>query len=294
LTKAGNWVIINLIPAAATIALSSLPLRHKRYTIKRSQTKRGRTTQAEPPQAARKAKFLQQARDAEVYEQTAPRLTAKNPNQKLALAYLTDKAIVFLTGSAGTGKSLLAAYRASCLLQSKKIDKVYLVRPAVSVGKSIGLIPGDIDEKLAPYFAQTLAHIEKFLGKGAMSYCIESKQIEMKPVEYLRGMSFENCVVIVEESQNLTAEEMEMMMTRLGDGCQMIFTGDTRQNDLRGASGLKHTVDLINKILDEEPDYMDDEDLDELEKGIGVVKFTPDDVVRSGLTKAFVKVYFHN
>jgi phosphate starvation-inducible PhoH-like protein len=126
-----------------------------------------------------------------------------------------------------------------------------------------------------------------------MSYCIESKQIEMKPVEYLRGMSFENCVVICEESQNLTSDEMEMMLTRLGDGCQIIFTGDTRQNDLRGASGLQHTVDLINKIIDEEPDYMHDEDLDELDSGVGVIKFTPDDVVRSGLTRAFVRLYYN-
>ena len=230
-----------------------------------------------------------------VYEKSGTvRLQPKNANQKKALAYLNSGTpVVLLTGSAGTGKSMLAAYRAATMLKEKKIDKVYLVRPAVAVGKSIGLLPGTIEEKLAPYFAQTVAHIEKFLGKGMTTYCLEKRVIEMKPVEYLRGMSFENCIVLVEESQNLTPEEFEMMLTRLGDNCQLIFTGDQKQNDLKGQSGLKTTIALLDKTLDEEPAYMDESDLDELDRGIGVVKFMPEDVVRSGLTKAFVKMYYH-
>ena len=262
--------------------------------MKRAATKRGRTTQAEtPPPNARKAKFLQQARDQDAAEQAAPRLTPKNDNQKLALSYLIDRTVVFLTGSAGTGKSMLAAYRAACLLRSKKINKVYLVRPAVSVGKSVGMLPGDIKEKLAPYFAQTCAHLEKFLGAGFLGY-LEKEVIEMKPVEYLRGMSFEDCVVIAEEVQNFTAEEMEMMLTRLGENCQIIFTGDTKQHDLKGESGLSKTISLLHKIADTEPDYLLDEDLDVLDAGVGIVQFTPDDVVRSGLTRAFVKIYYNN
>lgn len=224
-----------------------------------------------------------------------PKFEPANPNQKTALAHLrAGKKVVFLTGSAGTGKSMLAAYHAACQLLQKKATKVYLVRPAVSVGKSIGLLPGDIKEKLEPFFMQTMAHLESFLGHGFMRYCIEKEIIEMQPVEYLRGMSFEDAIVIAEECQNFTKEEMEMMLTRLGKNCTIIFTGDQKQNDLRGVSGLGTTVELLRRMATEAPHYLSSEDLDELDDGIGMVQFTPDDVVRSGLTRAFVKIYFHN
>jgi len=228
-------------------------------------------------------------------QQAVPKLEPKNQNQKTALGYLTSGTpVVFLTGSAGTGKSMLAAYRAASLLRSKKINKVYLVRPAVAVGKSIGLLPGEVKEKLAPYFAQTLVHLEKFLGKGYLTYCLEKGVIEMKPVEYLRGMSFEDCMVIAEEVQNFTAEEMEMMLTRIGENCTIVFTGDTKQHDLKGVSGLQKTIDLLHRILQGHPEYMSHDDMDELDDGVGIVQFKPEDVVRSGLTKAFVKLYYHN
>lgn len=235
-----------------------------------------------------------QAAPKETSHEPTPRLEPKNSNQRLAMRFLEDgKEVVFLTGSAGTGKSMLAAHRASVLLRSKRIKKVYLVRPAVSVGKSIGLLPGEIEEKLAPYFAQTLSHLRKFLG-GAVDCDLKAGKIEMKPVEYLRGMSFEDCLVIAEEVQNFTEEEMEMMLTRLGENCQIIFTGDTKQHDLKGTSGLDTTLKLLDRILQTHPEYMDAEDMDVLDDGIGVVRFKPEDVVRSGLTRAFVKLYYHN
>jgi phosphate starvation-inducible PhoH-like protein len=223
-----------------------------------------------------------------------PRLEPKNPRQREALGYLEEgRPVVFLTGSAGTGKSLLAAYRAATQFSSKAKRKIYLVRPAVSVGKSIGLLPGEIEEKLAPYFAQTLAHLSKFLGPGPLDHALKAKDIELKPVEYLRGMSFENCIVVGEECQNFTHEEMEMMLTRIGENCQLILTGDEKQNDLRTASGLVTTVNLVNKVLQTHPEYLNKEDIDSLDDSIGIVRFTPDDVIRSGFTRAMVKVYYH-
>lgn len=224
----------------------------------------------------------------------APHLSAKNDNQKQALRLLSaGTPVVFLTGSAGTGKSFLAAYRAAVLLHSKQIEKIVLVRPAVAMGKSIGLLPGEIEEKMEPYFKQTLAHLAHFLGHGQVKYMLEKGIIEMQPAEYIRGMSLENVFVLVEEAQNFTHEEFETCLTRLGEGTQMVFTGDTRQNDLKTASGLKTTAELIAKMLAEQPDYMTDDDLDQLEEGFGVVTFLPSDVVRHGLTKAFVTMYYH-
>lgn len=242
------------------------------------------------------ARHEKQARES--YESPKPSpvraLEPKTANQKTALSLLQTKPVVFLTGSAGTGKSMLAAHRASTLYASGIITKIYLVRPAVSVGKSIGLLPGDIKEKLAPYFAQTMQHLSTFLGAKVLSNAIEKGNIEMKPVEYLRGMSFEKCVVIAEEVQNFTAEEMEMMLTRIGHGCTIIFTGDTKQHDLKGESGLDKTIQLLERTLQTHPSYMTSEDMDQLDDGIGVVRFTPADVVRSGLTRAFVKLYYHS
>lgn len=219
-------------------------------------------------------------------------LTPKTQNQKVALSYLnTGTPIVLLTGSAGTGKSMLAAYRAATALREKKVEKIILMRPAVSMGKSIGLLPGEIEEKMASYFRQTLIHLRKFLGPG--NY-MENKKIEMLPSEYARGNSFEDCIVIAEEAQNYTSEEFETMFTRLGGNCQMIFTGDTRQHDLKGDSGLKSAVEFIQKVQSTRPAYMSDDDMDWMDQGIGIVQFTPDDVVRSGITKAFVTAYYYN
>lgn len=223
------------------------------------------------------------------------KLTAMNQNQKTAIAYLkSGKVVTLLTGSAGTGKSIIAAEHLASLLNTKRITKLYLVRAAVAVGKSIGLLPGEIEDKLAPYFAQTIAHLRKFIKPGDLQCHLEKKVIEMKPVEYLRGMSFDDCAVLIEEAQNLTHEEMEMILTRIGENCQVIFTGDTKQNDLRTESGLKTTVELFSRMLQTQPNYLTDEDLDELDDNFGVVTFTPNDVVRSGLTRAFVKTYYFN
>jgi phosphate starvation-inducible protein PhoH len=116
----------------------------------------------------------------------------------------------------------------------------------------------------------------------------------MLSVEHIRGMSIENALVIVEESQNLTKDELEAILTRIGDGCQLVLTGDHKQNDLKGKSGLLETIQMIDSTLDHEPDYLDDADMQCLAQNIGIVNFTPEDVVRSGLCRAFVKMYYYN
>lgn len=244
-----------------------------------------------------KAKFIpamEDGEDGERYVAAMPRFEAKNANQKLALSFLNEgRQVVFLVGAAGNGKTMLAAYHAAKMLKSKRIEKVYLVRPAVVCGKSSGHLPGTLDEKLAPFFAQLLIHLGKFLGDGALTYMLEKKVIEYKAVEFLRGTSFEDCLVIMDEAQNFTEDEYTMLLTRVGENSQVILTGDQSQNDLRGASGLQSTLDLFSYALRETPAYLLDEDLDQLESNIGIVQFTIDDVVRSGLTRAFVKLFHY-
>jgi phosphate starvation-inducible PhoH-like protein len=228
------------------------------------------------------------------YVLSMPRFEAKNTNQKLALSFLNEgRHVVFLTGSAGSGKSMIAAYHAAKLLKSKRIEKVYLVRPAVAVGKSLGMLPGDLTLKLQPFFAQIISHLTTFLGAGAVQYMLEKNVIEMQAVEYMRGMSFQDCCVIFEEAQNFTADEMELCLTRMGENCSYIFTADQKQHDLKGISGVTTTLRMFQHALETAPDYLDDSDLGELESGIGIVQFMPADVLRSGITRSFVKLYYN-
>ena len=262
--------------------------------MRQAATRKKKVREDVPPQT--KTKFLAVAKSEETFHQQAvPKFTPANDNQKCAVAMLRDgKSVVILRGSAGTGKSMIAAWHAASQIKAKAIDKVWLLRPAVPTGNSIGMLKGTEEEKLMPYFIQTITHLETFMGSGFLHYCLEKGKVEMKAVEYLRGYSFENCVVLVEEGQNFTKSDMEMVLTRLGKNCTLIITGDEKQHDLRGKSGLEQTVTLIESMLDNPPDYLLDEDLDELENKFGVVTFTPDDVMRSGLTKAFVKMYYNN
>lgn len=228
-------------------------------------------------------------------QQKAVKLEAANPRQSSLLKMLNSGTqVVFAMGSAGTGKSYVAAYRAAEMMRTKKIDKIFLVRANVSTGKSLGALPGTLDEKLLPFFKQTLTHLATFMGKGFLGYCLNNKNVEMLSIEHMRGMSIENAFVICEEAQNLTGEEIEMLLSRIGEGSQFVFTGDQKQNDLKGNSGLVRTIELIEKMLDTQPEYMDDSDLHCMEQNIGIVQFLPEDVVRSGLCRAFVKMYFYN
>lgn len=242
---------------------------------------------------SRKEKFISE--DVTIVAQpNVPKLEASNQNQRLLLSYLREgRKVVFAQGSAGTGKSYIASYHAAHLMKIKKIDKVVLVRANVAVGKSLGMLPGTLEEKLLPFFQQTLAHLRTFMGNGFVEYCLHRKAIEMQSIEHMRGMSFENTLVIVEEAQGLTASEFEMILSRIGDGCQIVFTGDEKQSDIKGINGLTTTIAMLNKALEEAPDYLDDDDLTELEENVGIVTFTPADVVRSGLCKAFVRLYYY-
>lgn len=234
--------------------------------------------------------------DQETYQQqVVPKFHPATENQHIAVRLLKEgRKIVVLRGSSGSGKSMIAAWWAATLIKSKEVEKVWLLRPAVAAGNTVGLLKGGLEEKLAPYFVQTLKHLENFMGAGFLSYCVEKKVVEMQAFEYLRGFSIENSVVIIEESQNLTESDMELLLTRIGKGTTYIMTGDERQHDLRGKSGMTLTLSRIEKVLEDAPTYMDDEDLEALEDEIGVVTFMPSDDMRGGLNKALVKMYYYS
>lgn len=225
----------------------------------------------------------------------AQKLTAATKNQALQLKYQNEgRKVVFAIGAAGSGKSFLAAHHAAEQLRKKEISQIILVRPNVSAGKSLGMLPGDLDSKLSVFFTQTLEHLSKFMGKGFCKYALEKGIIRMQSMEHMRGLSIENAIVIAEEVQNMTFDDLEMSLSRIGENCQFLLTGDQKQTDLKADSGLMKTVTRILETINTNPEYMNDEDMQELKSNIGVVNYTMDDVVRSGLCKAFVKMYHHN
>ena len=224
-------------------------------------------------------------------ERKIPPLQAKTGNQKIALNYFAEgRQLIILSGAAGTGKSMLAAYQGTVLLRSNKVNKLVLVRPMVSSSNSLGLLPGSVFDKLSPSLAPILGHLEKFLGKPVVEAYLNSGQIELMPLEHLRGASFESSVVIAEEVQNCTPNEMMSLVTRIGEGSFLFVTGDKKQNDLRGKqTGIEYIVHIVEKYSDEY--NQDQESAQELRTNVGIVNFTNDDCVRSGITRAFVKAF---
>lgn len=182
--------------------------------------------------------------------------------------------ITFGIGSAGTGKTFIAASYAASELFHRRVSKIYLTRPNVETGRGLGFLPGTLEEKYAPYLLPFDGIFTKALGKGFYEYALRSKDIEPTPLGFLRGTTFDNCIVLVDEAQNCTKEEMKMLLSRIGKNCKMIFSGDGEQSDIGGDSGLMDAVTRLEGI-----------------PGIEVIDFLDEDIVRSKMCKAIIMAY---
>lgn len=203
-------------------------------------------------------------------------ITPKSKSQENFLDALSQCTLIVGNGSAGTGKTFLAATHAANKMLSVGKHKVIVSRPYVSMGKSAGLLPGTLEEKLAPYLAPILTVLKESLGTTKYNADF-GKTIQVQLLEAVRGMDFQNCTVIIDEAQNLTIEEIKSIVTRIGNDCQLILIGDSYQSDLKaGESGLEWLCDIINKYKIE---------------GADVTRFTSKDIVRSGICKKFVEIF---
>lgn len=181
--------------------------------------------------------------------------------------------IVFGIGSAGTGKTFLAASYAAGELYHRRISKIILTRPNVETGRGLGFLPGELDEKYAPYLQPFDQVFSRTLGRGFYDYALKSKDIEPKPIGFMRGASFENCIILVDEAQNLTKTEFKMLLSRIGRNCKIILSGDPKQSDI-GDSGLLDACKRLERI-----------------QGVEVVNFTDEDIVRSPMCKQVILAY---
>ncbi len=201
------------------------------------------------------------------------------PRSKKQLEYFNlvkEKQMVFCCGPAGTGKTYLAVAYAVSMLKSGEIEKIILTRPAVEAGERLGFLPGDIKEKIDPYLRPIYDALNDMLSFSEVIKKIESGFIEIAPLAFMRGRTLSNAFIILDESQNTTAVQMKMFLTRLGENSKMIITGDLSQVDLPSGtkSGLRESINILKNVEE-----------------IGFLKFSDGDVVRNPLVSKIVKKY---
>lgn len=202
-------------------------------------------------------------------------LKARSDNQKLYLTSLRQNSMTIATGPAGTGKTYLPACYFADLLATGDIERLILTRPAVGAGgERLGFLPGTADEKMAPWTRPLVDAIKSRLGGAKTDLLLKSKDIEFVPFEHMRGLTFGDCAVILDEAQNTTREQMKLWTSRIGENCRAVVCGDVTQSDLsRMTNGLAAAVHIANA----RPDM-----------GVGLVEFDNDDIVRSALCREWV------
>ena len=200
----------------------------------------------------------------------------RSRGQGLYLKGLATHDLTFAVGPAGTGKTYLAMAWALRELLVKAKRKLILTRPIVEAGESLGFLPGDLVQKINPYLRPLYDAMETLLPNEVVRRLEESRSIEVAPLAYMRGRSLSNCVIILDEAQNTTKEQMKMFLTRLGENSTAIVTGDITQIDLpkRIESGLVHALDILESIDD-----------------IFVSRLDARDVVRSRLVRKIIEAY---
>jgi len=202
-------------------------------------------------------------------------LVPRNENQQLYLDALKSSDQVIVFGPAGTGKTYCVATFAANEYHLKNIHKIVITRPHVAVGKDIGYLPGTLEEKCAPWALPVIDVLEKHLSKGVVETGLKNQNIEVAPLALMRGRSFEDTFVVVDEAQNITLPELKMLVTRIGEGSKLVLNGDVQQSDLKEADGLTKLVHYAKKYM----------------LPIPIIEFTIDDVVRSDICKEWIKVF---
>ena len=160
-------------------------------------------------------------------------ISAKTNNQKEYIRSVIENDIVFVDGCYGVGKTYIAIGLASQWMNQGKIDKILVCRSVVECGKEIGALPGELQEKIYPYFVQHIGYFDEFLGKNDTKKCIKDGEIELVPVELLRGSSYKNTLMILDEAQNCTKTQLILFLTRMDVGSKIIVLGDSSQCDLK-------------------------------------------------------------
>jgi len=201
---------------------------------------------------------------------------ARTAGQDAYIRALRRNSLVFGVGPAGTGKTWLAVAYAIALFERKEVDRIILSRPAVEAGERLGFLPGDMREKVDPYLRPIYDALFDLMDSRIVESALQTNEIEIAPLAFMRGRTLANAVIILDEAQNTTSMQMKMFLTRLGENSRMVVTGDPSQVDLPSGqtSGLAEAVRLLAEV-----------------DGIGRVVFTHEDVIRHELVAKIVAAY---
>lgn len=200
----------------------------------------------------------------------------RNAKQEKLVAALEAQDMVFAVGPAGAGKTYMAVALAVRALKRKQVKKIILTRPVVEAGERLGYLPGDLEEKIAPYLRPVYDALDSLLSAEKRKYYQENDVIELAPLAYMRGRTLDHAFVILDEAQNTTPTQMKMFLTRMGVYTKFVITGDATQTDLphQQRSGLLEAMEVLQDTA-----------------GIGFVHFKAQDVVRHPLVKRIIQAY---
>ena len=203
-------------------------------------------------------------------------IAPRSPNQGTYIQMIRDHELVFGLGPAGTGKTYLAVAMAVSMFLEGKVERLIFTRPAVEAGEKLGFLPGDMKDKVDPYLRPIYDALHDMIPTDIVAKKIESGEIEIAPLAFMRGRTLSRAFVILDEAQNTTPVQMKMLLTRLGESSRMVITGDLSQTDLPGhiKSGLRDAVEMLEHV-----------------EGIGFMRFERQDVIRHPLVSKIVKAY---
>ncbi len=203
-------------------------------------------------------------------------IRARGAHQRDYLAQIRARDLTFGIGPAGTGKTYLAVACAVEALQTDRVRRIVLVRPAVEAGERLGFLPGDLTQKVDPYLRPIYDALYEMMGFDRVARFIERNVIEVAPLAFMRGRSLNDSFIILDEAQNTTVEQMKMFLTRIGFGSKAVVTGDITQTDLPAGrlSGLKHVIEVLSGL-----------------EGVAFAFFDAKDVVRHPLVQRIVQAY---
>ena len=203
-------------------------------------------------------------------------ITARTENQQLLVKAFENNDLVFATGPAGSGKTVVAIALAVKALKNKEVRKIILSRPAVEAGEKLGFLPGEMKDKLDPYLQPLYDALQDMIPAAKLKEYMENNVIQIAPLAFMRGRTLNDAVIILDEAQNTTTHQIKMFLTRLGMNAKMIVTGDVTQIDLPPSttSGLIQAMQILKGV-----------------NGIGKIEFTKKDIVRHKLVQRIVEAY---
>lgn len=202
-------------------------------------------------------------------------LSARTENQKALFKSIKSNIITVASGPPGSGKTLISVYSALDSFFKMQYGKIIFTRPCIEAdGENLGFLPGDLNEKISPYMMPIFDFLDDYMDRLTVERMILDGKITTLPLAFMRGFTFRNAFVLLDECQNTTPKQMKMFLTRIGENCKVVMTGDPNQSDIRGINGL---TDIVTR-LDNVPD-------------VGIIRLEEEDIVRHEIVKMVEKKY---